>query len=409
MHDAAGQPVGQRLARRVEERGVDDDEPQVVERRRVGAPGDARERGHDAQAEHGGDVRQAHRAVRPRDLESISAPQATANAAITATAHSGSIIEPGRASVSSRVTAPLSHSTPLTRLASASLAGAGERARGPTTTSARAVTARAPPRPYAPDRPDRIISAAPPGTRRSSGRRRSRAASRCRSAGSRAPRRRAAMTSPVWAPPRRIAERVAARTSRRRRSSSSVLSPPAGRRGSRRARHRISSASRLPTPDDHGLVHEPRLQRRGPAAHARAELVARDLGGVGADGGEVGLQARAAQPALVAQGEPAAVLEVHDEAVPAAGRRLLVDRDAPGHAEVQARAPARRRRSRPTSPCRGGARRSARGRRARRRSRPGRAGGRRRCRRRRRRRCAGAERRARSSRGRAQPPEAQAS
>ena len=84
-----------------------------------------------------------------------------------------------------------------------------------------------------------------------------------------------------------------------------------------------------------GLVHEARLQRGGPAADAGAEVVAADLGGVGAQGVEIGLQARAAQAALVAQGEAAAVLEVHDEAVPAAGRRLLVERDATGHAEVQ--------------------------------------------------------------------------
>jgi hypothetical protein len=85
-----------------------------------------------------------------------------------------------------------------------------------------------------------------------------------------------------------------------------------------------------------GLVHEPRLQRGSPAAHACAELVAPDLGGVGSQGGEVGLQACPAQPALVAQRQRPAVLEVHDEAVPAARRRLLVDRDAPGHSEVQA-------------------------------------------------------------------------
>jgi hypothetical protein len=51
--------------------------------------------------------------------DSISAPQVTANAAITATTQRESIIEPGSAKVSSRVTAPLSHRTPLARLASA--------------------------------------------------------------------------------------------------------------------------------------------------------------------------------------------------------------------------------------------------------------------------------------------------
>jgi hypothetical protein len=60
-------------------------------------------------------------------VESISAPHTTANAASTATAQSESIIEPGSARVSSRVTAPLSHSTPLTRPASATSPGLASR------------------------------------------------------------------------------------------------------------------------------------------------------------------------------------------------------------------------------------------------------------------------------------------
>ena len=61
-------------------------------------------------------------------------------------------------------------------------------------------------------------------------------------------RRRSGMRSPVCAPPLRIADRTAARSARRSPSSCSADSSPAGSRGESRARHRISSASRLPIP-----------------------------------------------------------------------------------------------------------------------------------------------------------------
>jgi hypothetical protein len=51
--------------------------------------------------------------------KSISPPHATAKAATTATTHLASIVEPGSGSVSSNMTAPASHSTPLTRPAKA--------------------------------------------------------------------------------------------------------------------------------------------------------------------------------------------------------------------------------------------------------------------------------------------------
>ena len=75
-----------------------------------------------------------------------------------------------------------------------------------------------------------------------------------------------------------------------------------------------------------------------------AELLAPDERGVWADAGEVGLQAHAPEPALVAQREHPAVGEADREAVPlravgaahpVAGGRV-VDDDPPGHAEVDA-------------------------------------------------------------------------
>ena len=73
-----------------------------------------------------------------------------------------------------------------------------------------------------------------------------------------------------------------------------------------------------------------------PPAHTLAELAAVDLGGIGADVSEVGVEHRAAQAALVTQGEAAAVLELHAEAIPA---RMLggVDDDRAGHPQVKAK------------------------------------------------------------------------
>ena len=221
--------------------------------------------------------------------------------------------------MSRRVTAPLSHSTPLTRLARAASPGLARRSWPHDDINARSCCTCTSSTPLRTIGPERIISAAPPGTRRSSGRRRWRAASRRRSAGRAAPRRRAAITSPVWAPPRRM---------RRARRGAHLAAQAVELLGAQLAGRAARIQPRAPQDlvgqqvadaRHHRLVHEPRLQRRGPAAHARAEVVAGDLGGVGPDGGEVGLQARAAQAALVAQGQRAAVLEVHDEAVPCRG------------------------------------------------------------------------------------------
>ena len=129
---------------------------------------------------------------------------------------------------------------------------------------------------------------------------------------------------------------------------------------------------------------------------------------------------RPAEPALVAQGQPAAVVEVHDEAVPAR-RCLRPPSDAPlrllSSIAMRPAMPRCRPRTGPSSevsthiafPRRCAAVRVG-GLRAHRRSRRGRAGGTHSCRHRRPRRCAAAGRRARSvGCGRAQPREARAS
>ena len=144
------------------------------------------------------------------------------------------------------------------------------------------------------------------------------------------------MKWPVWAPPLRIASRMAARTERRRWSSSSVDSSPAARRGLRRARQRISSASRLPTPEItpwsssrafSGAVPRPTRLRNSsrPTSAASGPTCEKSGSSIGA-----------AEPALVAQGQPAAVGELEHEAVPVARRGRLVDGEAARHAEVQA-------------------------------------------------------------------------
>ena len=161
--------------------------------------------------------------------------------------------------------------------------------------------------------------------------------SSARHRGQRPPGRRCEMSLPVCTPPSRTAERSAARSSRRRRSSSSCVSSPAGRCGSSRARHSASSASRFPDAGEHALVHEPNLERRGPATHPGAKGIAPDRRGVRADAVEVRVQADAAEAALVAQRQAPAVLEAQGEAIPARRRGLgHVDHDAPGHPEVQA-------------------------------------------------------------------------
>ena len=177
----------------------------------------------------------------------------------------------------------------------------------------------------------------------------------------RARRRRAcgrAMKSPVWTPPLRIASRVAARRTRRRWSSSSVAELARGAPRMQAGAPERLVGQQVADAGDRALVEQPRLQRHRAAADALAEDVARDLGGVRADVREVGLDHRAAEPALVAQREPAAVGELEHEAVPVVRARRLVDDDPSRHPEVQAEIRARRR-SRPRGTCRGGGPRSA--------------------------------------------------
>ena len=111
---------------------------------------------------------------------------------------------------------------------------------------------------------------------------------RCSGAPSRgqvAPRTRATWRSPVWLPPRLVSRRivrrsVAVQTRRPRRAASERP----GRAGSSPARHRISSASRLPIPatwlwsSSHALSGRPaarRGRRGGPAAVTASASVPR--------------------------------------------------------------------------------------------------------------------------------------
>ena len=221
------------------------------------------------------------------------------------------------------------------------------------------------------------------------------------------PRSRAGMKRPVCTPPLRIASRTAARSSRRSRSSSSTDSSPATAAGESRARHSVSSASRLPTPAItpwsssrafSAVVPRPTRSRKTSRPTSAAS---------GPDVREVRVDHRAAEPPLVAQRHPAAVGELEREAVPvaAAPRPRRPRSGPPSRGAARGRG---RRRSRPTGTSRAGARASAGGRSARRRSRPAGAGGRRRCRGRRRRRSRGPAR-ARSAAARARPREARAS
>ena len=144
------------------------------------------------------------------------------------------------------------------------------------------------------------------------------------------------MSSPVCTPPLRIALRVAARSTRRRWSSSASPRLPAAPRGESRACHSVSSASRLPTPAIDRWSSSRAFERHGAAADPGAERLAAHHRGVRADVSEVGIDQRAAEPPLVAQGEPAAVGELEREAVPVARRGRLVDDDPPRHPEVEA-------------------------------------------------------------------------
>ena len=279
-------------------------------------------------------------------LDSIRVPQTTAKAAIRATANCASMLVPGRASVSRRVTAPLSHSTPLTRAASATSPGLSSRswphddisarrcvtwtslshARSVARTGSSVLLRRAPERGAPADRGALHLGAAARAEAAAPARRRSRRRCGRRRCGSPRASRRAA----------RAAGGRARRRSARR---------PGG--ADRRARQRVSSASRLPTPAIAPWSSSRAFIGERPAPDARAEHVARDLGGVGADCGEVGLQDGAAEAALVAQRQPAAVGEVERRSGPSrsapAPRR---PRSAPP-SRGAARGPARRR-SRPT-------------------------------------------------------------
>jgi hypothetical protein len=136
------------------------------------------------------------------------------------------------------------------------------------------------------------------------------------------------LISPVWAPPRRIDVRIAAREL--------LLAQLVGRAaGVDRRLVEDLVGQQVPHAGDRALVHQPRFDRRRPAADARAELGARHLAGVGAYVGEVGLEDGAAQPALVAQRQAPAARELQREAIPPPRVGLGVDHDRPSHAQVQ--------------------------------------------------------------------------
>ena len=104
--------------------------------------------------------------------------------------------------------------------------------------------------------------------------------------------------------------------------------------GEMRACHEDLVGQEIADAGDGLLIEQPRLDRRASGADPPAELIPADLGGIGADVGEVGVQHRAAEPALVAQDQAAAVGELEREAVPA--RRVAgIDHDPSGHPEVQ--------------------------------------------------------------------------
>ena len=142
------------------------------------------------------------------------------------------------------------------------------------------------------------------------------------------------MKLPVWAPPLRIAERTAARSSRRRRSRSSVERSDVLRSGEIRACQRIWSASRLPIPEIARWLSSRALIAVRPAPIRRRNSSRPTSAASGPDVREVRVEHGAAEPALVAQDEPAAVLELEREAIPAGGV-LGVDEDPAGHPEVQ--------------------------------------------------------------------------
>ena len=140
----------------------------------------------------------------------------------------------------------------------------------------------------------------------------------------------------MWTPPLRIASRVAARSVAPQVVELLVAQLARGRRGCRPRLPQRLVGEQVADAGDRLLVEQPRLDRHRAAADALAEGVARDLGGVRADVGEVRLDHRAAEPALVAQREPAAVGELEHEAVPVVRAGGLVDHDPAGHPEVQA-------------------------------------------------------------------------
>jgi hypothetical protein len=85
---------------------------------------------------------------------------------------------------------------------------------------------------------------------------------------------------------------------------------------------------------DRSLIQQSGFDRRAAAADQAAELVAADLCGVRADVGEVWVEDRAPESALVPEDHSASVVELEREAIPA-GSVIGVDDDPARHAEMQ--------------------------------------------------------------------------
>ena len=83
------------------------------------------------------------------------------------------------------------------------------------------------------------------------------------------------------------------------------------------------------------LIEQASLDGGVAGADSEAKLVAGDQSCVGTDVAEIRVEDRAAEAALVLEGEPCAVLELDREAIPAFLLGVFVEGDPAGHAEVQ--------------------------------------------------------------------------
>ena len=140
---------------------------------------------------------------------------------------------------------------------------------------------------------------------------------------------------PVCAPPLATAERTAARSSRRSRSRSSGDSSATERPGKDAGLPQDLIGEQVAHAGNRPLVEQPRLDRRVADADQTPKVIAVDERCVGPDVAEVGVQHRATETTLVAEGKPGPVLEFDGKAVPAGRTILLLENDSSSHPEVQ--------------------------------------------------------------------------